>query len=103
MNQPITKITTTPSTNSPAMPGRLGPEVLPVSFVGVCVGAGVGAVWVGAGCCAGGSGENGLLPGVGVWASAGEASASAATAAVNRRARRANYLGGVAPPLPPPL
>ena len=99
MNQPITKITTTPSTNSPAMPSRLGPELLPVSFV--CVGAGAGAVCVGAGCCAGGIGEKGLLPGAGVWANAGAAIASAAEITARRRARRATYLGGVAPPLPP--
>jgi hypothetical protein len=98
MNQPIMKITTTPSTNSPVMPSRLGSDLSPVSFV--CVGAGVGVVWVGAGCCAGGNGEKGLLPAAGACASAGAADVSVATAATRRRARRATYLGGVAPPLP---
>jgi hypothetical protein len=84
------------------MPMKLGPESSDdVGALGAgVVGVGAGA---GAGCCAGGSGENGPLPGAGVcaWAT-GAAATSAHAAAASAMARRLTYLGGLAPPLPPP-
>ncbi len=101
MNQPIAKITTTPIAASPRRPRKLVPE----SSAGAgALGAGTGAVCVCAGgaCCAGGSGENGLLPGAGVCAWAWAATTSAHAAAASAMLRRLTYLGGLAPPLPPP-